>query len=356
MNQQINENRPSFGLMKLNDVISYYHMQMPRWLFSDSGYSDMTLESKVAYTFLLNRFQLSRRNSWINRYGEVYVIYTREDLAQEMQISYKKAIACFKELTEKHLVWEQRQGRGLPNRIYLAEVQFSEKAAFSYDCVPFSADERDESRPAEMAGLENEPDTEESEEMTVETGENDAQMSENNQKESGTSEQDLPKSQFKTCQNGTSRSAKSAGLDMQNRHTSNKEIRNTEMSYTEGDSFVGRTREKAELQEIERRAEVQAFADDERALLHDCLYWLYYCDGLRIGICTYPQDYVREKLWRLDFEIAENALARMKANENEIRKNSLVYTAKILFSCIVEYGSEEMLDPVVNRLKRRFDT
>ena len=45
MNQQINENRPSFGLIKLNDVISYYHMQMPRWLFSDSGYSDMTLES-----------------------------------------------------------------------------------------------------------------------------------------------------------------------------------------------------------------------------------------------------------------------------------------------------------------------
>ena len=58
----------------------------------------------------------------MNRYGEVYVIYTREDLAREMQISYRKAIACFKELTEKHLVWEQRQGRGLPNRIYLAEV------------------------------------------------------------------------------------------------------------------------------------------------------------------------------------------------------------------------------------------
>ena len=78
-----------------------------------------------------NRFQLSRRNGWVNRYGEVYVIYTREDLAREMQISYRKAIACFKELTEKHLVWEQRQGRGLPNRIYLAEVAFAEKAAFA---------------------------------------------------------------------------------------------------------------------------------------------------------------------------------------------------------------------------------
>ena len=46
MKQENNENRPSFGLMKLNNIISYYHMQMPRWLFSDSGYSDMTLESK----------------------------------------------------------------------------------------------------------------------------------------------------------------------------------------------------------------------------------------------------------------------------------------------------------------------
>lgn len=133
------------------------------------------------------------------------MIYTREDLAQEMQISYKKAIACFKELTEKHLVWEQRQGRGLPNRIYLAEVQFSEKAAFSYDCAPFSA--ADESRPAEMAGLENEPVTEESEEISVETEENDVPMAENDTEESDRSEQDLPESQFKTCQNGTSRSA-----------------------------------------------------------------------------------------------------------------------------------------------------
>ena len=136
---------------------------------------------------------------------------------------------------------------------------------------------------------------------------------------------------------------------MQNRHTSKKEIRNTEKSYTEGDLFVDRTRERAELQELERRAEFYAFPDDERTALHDCLHWLYYCDGLQIGICTYPQDYVRERLWGLNREITENAVARMQASENEIRKNALVYAAKILFSCIVESGSEEMLDPVVNR-------
>ena len=145
-----NEVRPAFTLMKLNDAISHFHMQMPRWLFSDPQYSGLSLESKVAYTFLLNRFQLSRRNGWVNRHGEVYVIYTREDLAREMQVSYRKAISCFKELAQKHLLWEQRKGRGMPNRIFLAEVRLDEKAAYAYDCAPFCP----APRPAEMAGLD----------------------------------------------------------------------------------------------------------------------------------------------------------------------------------------------------------
>lgn len=346
MKQENNENRPSFGLMKLNNIISYYHMQMPRWLFSDSGYSDMTLESKVAYTFLLNRFQLSRRNGWVNRYGEVYVIYTREDLAREMQISYRKAIACFKELTEKHLVWEQRQGRGLPNRIYLVEVVFAEKTAFAYDCAPFSANE---SRPAENAGLENE--------QNIDMGtKNCSEMPDANTEQLKAVPQDLPELQYKTCENGTSRGAETSVQDLPKPHTSKKEIRNTENSFTEESSFIGRTRERAELGEIERRAEFQDFVAAERNLLDDCLHWLYYCSELRIGNCTYPQDYVREKLWGLTFEIAEAAVLRIQANDLEIRRNAIVYAAKVLFSCLMESRSEEMLDPVENRLKRRFST
>ena len=158
------EVRPAFTLMKLNDAISHFHMQMPRWLFSDPQYSGLSLESKVAYTFLLNRFQLSRRNGWVNRHGEVYVIYTREDLAREMQVSYRKAIACFKELAQRHLLWEQRQGRGMPNRIFLAEVRLDEKAAYAYDCAPFCP----APRPAEMAGLDEDNETTDVAEPTTE--------------------------------------------------------------------------------------------------------------------------------------------------------------------------------------------
>lgn len=61
--------RPNFPLMRQTDIQGIYHMQMPRWLFSDPRYADMSLDAKVAYTFLLNRFQLSRRNGWTNERG-----------------------------------------------------------------------------------------------------------------------------------------------------------------------------------------------------------------------------------------------------------------------------------------------
>ena len=76
--------RPDFALMRQTDIQSIYYMQMPRWLFSDPRYAELSLEAKVAYTFLLNRFQLSRRKGWTNERGEVFVIFPRKALAKEL--------------------------------------------------------------------------------------------------------------------------------------------------------------------------------------------------------------------------------------------------------------------------------
>ena len=81
--------RPAKGLMKQTDVQNFYHLQMPRWLFSDDKYTVLSLEAKVAYMFLLNRFQLSKLNGWVNEQGEVFIIYTRKSLAKEMRVSYR---------------------------------------------------------------------------------------------------------------------------------------------------------------------------------------------------------------------------------------------------------------------------
>lgn len=345
------EVRPAFTLMKLNDAISHFHMQMPRWLFSDPQYTGLSLESKVAYTFLLNRFQLSRRNGWVNRHGEVYVIYTREDLAREMQVSYRKAISCFKELAQKHLLWEQRQGRGMPNRIFLAEVQLNEKAAYAYDCAPFCP----ASRPAEIAVLDENDETSDVEEQAAEQPAMPERQPDADKDASARPAEmavlNVPNPQVLTCQNGSFRSAETAVLDLPKPHTSKKEKRKKEKSDTERSTTVERARERAELDHLIRRCEFGLFEPEEQTVLRDAITWLYYCGELTIGQCTYPQLQVRETLWRLNWEVLDCALAKLRENEKAAMRNTLVYTAKVVYSTILEQGCDTMLDPVVNRGK-----
>ena len=128
--------KPSFPLMKQGDVQNIYHLQMPRWLFTDTKYMELALETKVAYTFLLNRFQLSRLNGWVNEDGAVFIIYTRRSLAEEMQVSYRKIIEAMKELTAAGLIWEKRCGRGDANQIYLALIEHPDPQNSSAPFVP----------------------------------------------------------------------------------------------------------------------------------------------------------------------------------------------------------------------------
>ena len=127
--------RPSFPLMRQTDVQSIYHMQMPRWLFSDPRYAGMSLDAKVAYTFLLNRFQLSRRNGWVNDFGEVFVIFPRKELARELRVCEQRVTAAFRALKALNLIWEKRCGRGDANQIYLATVEPQDDP--DYTSAPF---------------------------------------------------------------------------------------------------------------------------------------------------------------------------------------------------------------------------
>lgn len=186
--------RPNFPLITQADIVSFYHLQMPRWLFSHPKYKTLSLEAKVAYTFLLNRFQLSRLNGWINENGEVFVIFTRESLAEEMQVSYRKAIECFKELAEADLIWEQRLGRGYANQIYLALVQLGASDAQVHTSAPFSSETPRAAKPASLRNIMD--------------------------------GQDLPEPQVKECDIDSSRPADFAGLELQDPRTSKNEKKN----------------------------------------------------------------------------------------------------------------------------------
>lgn len=265
-----------------------------------------------------------------------------------MQVSYRKAITCFKELAQKYLLWEQRQGRGMPNRIFLAEVQLNEKAAYAYDCAPFCP----APRPAEMAVLEKDNETPDASEPAAEQpaipkGQPDADTVAS-ARPAKMACLDMPNPQVLTCQNGSARSAETAVLDLPKPHTSKREKSDTERSTT-----VERTRERAELDHLIRRCEFDLFEPEEQTVLRDAITWLYYCGELTIGQCTYPQLQVRETLWRLNWEVLDCALAKLRENEKAAMRNTLVYTAKVVYSTILERGCDTMLAPVINRGKGR---
>ena len=89
-----------------NEISTFCHE------YDEPVFITMSLDAKVAYTFLLNRFQLSRRNGWVNDFGEVFVIFPRKELARELRICEQRVTAAFRTLKELNLIWEKRCGRG----------------------------------------------------------------------------------------------------------------------------------------------------------------------------------------------------------------------------------------------------
>lgn len=334
--------RPSFSLMKQSDVVSFYHMQMPRWLFLHSKYKTLSLEAKVAYTFLLNRFQLSKLNGWVNDENEVFVIFTREALADEMGVSYRKAIECFKELTSVKLVWERRPGRGLANQIYLASVILDEPDADKDSSAPFGSDN---SRSAESAGQGN-----------PSYGENTEPMQ----------NQEVPKTYIKECDNCSSATADTVHQDLQNPHTSNIDINNTDISYINNSQSFGNRRlfdiekqtDGTELEKIINQCEMDFLSDDVRMVFKNAIERLYYAESFCVNGVTLPRGKIRSDLQLLDSSVIMESHNKLCKNTSKVVKNSTAYVMAVIYNTIFEVASDVMVDAEFNRMigGNSFDT
>ena len=278
----------------------YYHLQMPRWLFADSRYKLLALESKVAYTFLLNRFQLSRMNGWINDAGEVFIIFTRQELADEMQISFRKAIECFQELVSAKLIWERRMGRGYPNQIYLAAVQLSQEDAQAHTSAPFDK----KTRHADSAHLES----------------------------------------CQTCGNDTSRDAKMAHLDMPKPQASNTEriqIREERPSLSQTD--------EDELREILGSCELHLFQRQTAGVFQHAVTRLFYAEQWWLVHSQLPRSVIRQTLHSLDGSILQAVERKLQENTQQQIQNTMAYTMTVILNEVWECEADLLLDPELNR-------
>jgi len=108
--------------IKVNEINKYQHYQVPKEFLKSATYDNMSCEAILLYAVLKDRMELSRVNNWVNKFGEIYFIFTREELMGLMRKSKPTIIKAMKELIEHKLVEEERQGHMKPNKIYICDL------------------------------------------------------------------------------------------------------------------------------------------------------------------------------------------------------------------------------------------
>ena len=317
---------------RISDVVSEEFIRFPMTLLANPKYRALSLEAKFIYALLLNRLTLSQKNNWINEDNEVYLIYTREDAATALNISYKKAIAAFRELIEAALLLEHRQGRGYPNLLYVLKAELNDS-----DAVEFS-----ESFDREDAA-ENEPESESGGQICQNGSSRHAEIA----------HQDMPNRQFKTCQIGISRPAETAVQDMQKSHPrkiENNYIENSEIEISqsihpdsENSEVTDGQAEYHTLRHILAKCELDLFDEAVEKMFEAVIERLFYSSQVKLGTAVLPQQTVRKYLMQLDHDILEAALGKLRENEKTV-VNPTAYLMSVILNGVCEQESRLILD------------
>lgn len=333
-------------------------------------------DSKVTYTFLLNRFQLSRLNGWLNDDGEVFIIYTRRSLSSEMQVSYHKIIEAMKELSSAGLIWERRCGRGDANQIYLALVEHRETAGGSAPFVPpeHEAAGGEQPVPAGGSALETGP----SGKGRTPPEPHEAQAPPASPRSAGSEllvpaqpEQrgtaaglEVPGPNFLKSQSGTSRDSETELPEVDQRDSSYIDLNHTDGIHTEfslscpsgaGDRMDGlgpwwrNLSEQEQLAQILENCSLWVFDPETAKVFENAIERLFYTQEYRIGKAVLPQANVRSRLWDLDSTILQSVEGKLRQNQRNV-KNSTAYTMAVIFNAICESQSDLLLDPYLNSI------
>lgn len=110
-------------LYTLGETSRYRFYKMPKELVENIYYrNSLTSDAKIVYTLLLDRMDLSKMNGWANDKGEIFLLYTKEDIAKMLNIGPTTVYKAFKQLEKCQLIKQERQGINKPNKIYVAKI------------------------------------------------------------------------------------------------------------------------------------------------------------------------------------------------------------------------------------------
>ena len=103
------------------EQFSFY--RIPKALFTEPNFRELSTDAKVLYGILLDRMSLSLKNQWLDAQNKVYIIFTVEEIMDALNCANQKATRLMVELEKQAgLIERKRQGLGRPNLIYVKNV------------------------------------------------------------------------------------------------------------------------------------------------------------------------------------------------------------------------------------------
>ena len=99
------------------ELFSFY--RIPKALFQESRFQNLSTDAKTLYGILLDRMSLSVKNEWFDKKGRVFIIFTIEDVKRTLRCADNKATRLLRELEEFGLIERKRRGQGKPCLVYV---------------------------------------------------------------------------------------------------------------------------------------------------------------------------------------------------------------------------------------------
>lgn len=119
-------------MIKKSEVTGFLSFfKFPKPFIYEEKYKTLSNNAKMLYMLLFDRLELSLKNGWHDKEGNVFQYYTNEQLMIDLNCNSNNTIIKIKkELKDAGLMTEVRQGMNLPNRIYLEALNGSVESTF----------------------------------------------------------------------------------------------------------------------------------------------------------------------------------------------------------------------------------
>lgn len=105
----------------------YSFYRIPKLLFTNDYFRQLSCDAKVLYGLMLDRISLSAKNGWCDELNRIYIIYTIAEIKEMLNCAEQKANKLLSELDVYKgigLIERKRQGLGKPNIIYVLNDKY----------------------------------------------------------------------------------------------------------------------------------------------------------------------------------------------------------------------------------------